>query len=232
MQATWSDANLVHTASSAFAFHEGRARGNRKAGAIVGVSRASVRLKSGAAELPRLQAFCKHRFRSDVTVFRLNARLPPKTGSKPAFRRNTAACVCTLEAAHNPEVAGSNPAATARGAGNGASRFGSHSRSLNETCGAPRSRSYIAPTQRGSRLQRRQRSRTGKFGELNAHLGGAPQRRMTFIPGCWAVKRNIASVHAAHGVWLGRRYKVPLASFFRDADTSSSTFASASCARV
>jgi hypothetical protein len=48
-------------------------------------------------------------FRSDVTVFRLNARSLPKTGSEPAFRRNTAACVCTIEAAHNPEVAGSNP---------------------------------------------------------------------------------------------------------------------------
>jgi hypothetical protein len=55
-------------------------------------------------------------FRSDVTVFRLNARPRPKTGSYPAFRRNTAACVCTIEAAHNPEVAGSNPApATSKG---------------------------------------------------------------------------------------------------------------------
>ena len=32
------------------------------------------------------------------------------TGSEPAFRRNAAACVYTIEAAHNPEVAGSNPA--------------------------------------------------------------------------------------------------------------------------
>jgi hypothetical protein len=54
-------------------------------------------------------------FRRDVTMFRLNARSRPKTGSEPAFRRNTAACVCTIEAAHNPEVAGSNPApATAK----------------------------------------------------------------------------------------------------------------------
>ena len=43
-------------------------------------------------------------------------RVPPKctvaaeTGSEPAFRRNMAACVYTIEAAHNPEVAGSNPA--------------------------------------------------------------------------------------------------------------------------
>jgi hypothetical protein len=38
-------------------------------------------------------------FRSDATVFRLNARSRPKTGSEPAFRRNTAACVYTIEAA-------------------------------------------------------------------------------------------------------------------------------------
>jgi hypothetical protein len=49
-------------------------------------------------------------FRSDVTVFRLNARPWPKTGSEPAFRRNTAERVYITEAAHNPEVAGSNPA--------------------------------------------------------------------------------------------------------------------------
>jgi hypothetical protein len=47
-------------------------------------------------------------FRSDVTVFRLNARLRPKTSSERAFRRNTAERVYTSEAAHNPEVAGSN----------------------------------------------------------------------------------------------------------------------------
>jgi hypothetical protein len=38
---------------------------------------------------------------------------------EPAFRRNTAAGVDTIEAAHNPEVAGSNPApATQKGPGN------------------------------------------------------------------------------------------------------------------
>jgi hypothetical protein len=62
--------------------------------------------------------------RWDVTVFPLNARPQPKTGSEPAFRRNTAERVYITEAAHNPEVAGSNPApATAKGAGNGAFRF-------------------------------------------------------------------------------------------------------------
>jgi hypothetical protein len=48
-------------------------------------------------------------FRRDVTVFRPNALSLPKTGSEPAFRRHTAARVCVTEAAHNPEVAGSNP---------------------------------------------------------------------------------------------------------------------------
>jgi hypothetical protein len=58
-------------------------------------------------------------FRSDVTVFRLNARPRPKTGSESAFRRNTAERVYLNEAAHNPEVAGSNPApATEKGSGN------------------------------------------------------------------------------------------------------------------
>jgi hypothetical protein len=60
----------------------------------------------------------------NATVFRLNARRRPKTGSEPAFRRNEAEHLYTTEAAHNPEVAGSSPApATAKGAGNGAFRF-------------------------------------------------------------------------------------------------------------
>src|SRR5512132_499759 len=63
-------------------------------------------------------------FRWDVTVFRRNARPRSKTGSEPAFRRNTAERVYRTEAAHNPEVAGSNPApATTKGAGNGAFRL-------------------------------------------------------------------------------------------------------------
>ena len=49
-------------------------------------------------------------FRSDATVFRLNARPGQKTGSLSAFGRNTAERVYLFEAAHNPEVAGSNPA--------------------------------------------------------------------------------------------------------------------------
>jgi hypothetical protein len=60
-------------------------------------------------------------FRSDVTVFRLNAACARDFGLELAFRRNTAARVYAIEAAHNPEVAGSNPApATAKGPGNGA----------------------------------------------------------------------------------------------------------------
>ena len=59
--------------------------------------------------------------RSDVTVFRLNATAGCQSGSESALRRNTAERVYTIEAAHNPEVAGSNPApATAKGPGDGA----------------------------------------------------------------------------------------------------------------
>jgi hypothetical protein len=61
------------------------------------------------------------RFRGDVTLFRLNSSAAGQIGSKPAFRRNTAERVYRIEAAHNPEVAGSNPApATAKGARKGA----------------------------------------------------------------------------------------------------------------
>src|SRR6266487_1343048 len=42
--------------------------------------------------------------------FRLNARSRRKTGSERAFQRNAAEPVYIIEAAHNPEVAGSNPA--------------------------------------------------------------------------------------------------------------------------
>ena len=48
-------------------------------------------------------------------------RLGPDLAMEPAFRRNGAAGVDSVEVAHNPEVAGSNPApATAEGPGNGA----------------------------------------------------------------------------------------------------------------
>ena len=54
------------------------------------------------------------RFRCDVTAL-LNAAAG-ESGSERAFRRNTAEHVYTIEAAHNPEVAGSNPApATGKG---------------------------------------------------------------------------------------------------------------------
>jgi hypothetical protein len=45
-------------------------------------------------------------FRTDVTVFRLNAARAGDSGMEPAFRRNTAERVYTIDAAHNPEVAG------------------------------------------------------------------------------------------------------------------------------
>jgi hypothetical protein len=49
-------------------------------------------------------------FRRDVTVFRLNAARAGDSGLESAFRRNAAERVYLFEAAHNPEVAGSNPA--------------------------------------------------------------------------------------------------------------------------
>jgi hypothetical protein len=49
-------------------------------------------------------------FRGDVTLFRLNATPAGDSGLEPAFRWNTAERVYIVEAAHNPEVAGSNPA--------------------------------------------------------------------------------------------------------------------------
>jgi hypothetical protein len=66
--------------------------------------------------------------RGDATVFRLNASVAGQSGSESAFRRNTAEPVYRIEAAHNPEVAGSNPApATFKGPGNRAFAFRPHS---------------------------------------------------------------------------------------------------------
>jgi hypothetical protein len=66
-------------------------------------------------------------FRGDVTVFRLNAAVVGKSCSRPAFRRNTAEHVYTIEAAHNPEVAGSNPApATGKARSRGSFTFSRH----------------------------------------------------------------------------------------------------------
>jgi len=41
-------------------------------------------------------------FRGDATVFRLNATAEAESGLEPAIRRNAAARICSLEAAHNP----------------------------------------------------------------------------------------------------------------------------------
>ena len=81
---------------------------------------------SGTEHL-RVQAFCKHfGFRGDVTLSRLNADAVRLSGLDSAFRWNTAERAYTIEAAHNPEVAGSNPApATEKGPGNRAFSFGS-----------------------------------------------------------------------------------------------------------
>src|SRR5213596_2486016 len=49
-------------------------------------------------------------FRGDATRFRLKATAGSRSGIETAFRRNGAAGVDAVEAAHNPEVAGSNPA--------------------------------------------------------------------------------------------------------------------------
>jgi hypothetical protein len=59
----------------------------------------------------RLRAICKHRLSAaKVTVFRLNAPLRRKTGSEPCVSAEYGEHVYSIEAAHNPEVAGSNPA--------------------------------------------------------------------------------------------------------------------------
>jgi hypothetical protein len=80
------------------------------------------RTGSESSRPPQVQAFCKHQASAAMSPrFRLNAGARPKTGSDSAVRRNEAERVYMIEAALNPEVAGSNPApATPKGAGNGA----------------------------------------------------------------------------------------------------------------
>jgi hypothetical protein len=70
-------------------------------------------------ELGTASAVQASSFRRDVAVFRLDAACAGDSGPEPAFRRNEAAHAYTIEAAPNPEVAGSNPApATDEGPGN------------------------------------------------------------------------------------------------------------------
>src|SRR4029077_1170302 len=80
--------------------------------------------------------------RRDVTVFRLEAARAGDSGLEPAFRRNTAERVYLFEAAHNPEVAGSNPAPLLQEVRK-CSPFVSGSRAANATAHlrGPRSRS-------------------------------------------------------------------------------------------
>ena len=81
----------------------------------------SVADAADAAQLGTASVVQASGCRRDVTVFRLNAACAGDSGFEPTFRRNTAAPVYPIEAAHNPEVAGSNPApATHEGPGNGA----------------------------------------------------------------------------------------------------------------
>jgi hypothetical protein len=64
-----------------------------------------------AVDPPRLQAFLQAPgFRGDASVFRLRATGEARSRLEPALRRNAAARLPSLEAADNPEVAGSNPA--------------------------------------------------------------------------------------------------------------------------
>src|SRR6185295_4483353 len=81
-------------------------------------------------------------FRRDVIVFRLNAARAGDSGLEPAFGRNTAERVYLFEAAHNPEVAGSNPAPLLQEVRK-CSPFVSGSRAANATAHlrGPRSRS-------------------------------------------------------------------------------------------
>jgi hypothetical protein len=67
-----------------------------------------------AADMRRTISSCKRS--ASIPLPRPCNRVPPKcrprpkSGSEPAFRRNEAERVYPIEAAHNPEVAGSNPA--------------------------------------------------------------------------------------------------------------------------
>jgi hypothetical protein len=74
-----------------------------------------------------LQAFCKRQASAAMPRGSVSKqRLDPRSGIEAAFRRNGAACVDAVEAAHNPEVTGSNPApATYKGLGNRAFLFAS-----------------------------------------------------------------------------------------------------------
>ena len=70
----------------------------------------SVADAADAAQLGTASVVQASGCRRDVTVFRLNAACAGDSGFEPTFRRNTAAPVYPIGAAHNPEVAGSNPA--------------------------------------------------------------------------------------------------------------------------
>jgi hypothetical protein len=94
---------------------------SRAASQVVDVKRQTGigRPRFSAASVLQAPGFC-----GDVTAFRLKAKDVGLSGFESAFLRNAAEGLGLVEAAHNPEVAGSNPApATAKGAGNGAFRL-------------------------------------------------------------------------------------------------------------
>ena len=107
-------AETSSTAARAFEPHRSR----RESYAVTNAGRSGVARRLDAASA--LQA---SGFRADVTVFRANATAVAESALRSAFRRNTAACVSSFEAAHNPEVAGSNPAPATEGPRNGAFSF-------------------------------------------------------------------------------------------------------------
>ena len=71
---------------------------------------ASVRESRAAKTDSAASALQASGFRSDVTWFRLNAAAGCRFGSQPVFLRNPEERGYTSGEAHNPEVAGSNPA--------------------------------------------------------------------------------------------------------------------------
>ena len=85
---------------------------------------APKRESAGGLEMPAASVLQASRFRGDATVFRLSAAYEAESRLEPALRRNPAARIDSPDAAHNPEVAGSNPApAIQKGPGNGAFRL-------------------------------------------------------------------------------------------------------------
>ena len=124
----------------------------------------------------RLQALCKHRASAGMSLCSAQMHLPlARLASERAFRRNTAERVYTIEAAHNPEVAGSNPA-PATGKAPETGPFGSFRRCRGS--GSVRQRRG-KPRRRGRCRRRPSRASNGHGRSLRggARLGRARGRR-------------------------------------------------------